>query len=58
MNRFFIFSMQGKKGIWIKLPIELVNLVETVVKVSYSALLYICSIIVFMHCFANFNPPG
>lgn len=28
--------MQGKKGVWIKLPIELVNLVETAVKVVVS----------------------
>lgn len=27
------FHIQGKKGVWIKLPIELVNLVETAVKV-------------------------
>jgi len=26
--------MQGKKGVWIKLPIHLVNLVEALVKVT------------------------
>lgn len=29
--------MQGKRGVWIKLPIQLVNLVETAVKVVISA---------------------
>lgn len=29
-----MFIFQGKKGIWIKLPIELANLVEAVVKVK------------------------
>lgn len=29
-------SVQGKKGIWIKLPIGLVHLVETAVKVVYA----------------------
>lgn len=28
-----LYILQGKKGVWIKLPIELVNLVETAVKV-------------------------
>lgn len=27
--------LQGKRGVWIKMPIELVNLVEAAVKVSY-----------------------
>lgn len=27
--------LQGKKGVWIKLPIEHVNLVEAAVKVDY-----------------------
>lgn len=30
---YSVSSMQGKKGVWIKLPIEHVNLVETAVKV-------------------------
>ncbi|XP_062012042.1 nudix hydrolase 10-like isoform X2 [Rosa rugosa] len=29
------WRLQGKKGVWIKLPIELVNLVETVVKEGF-----------------------
>lgn len=29
------WTLQGKKGIWIKLPIQLVNLVETVVKEGF-----------------------
>lgn len=28
-----LYILQGKKGVWIKVPIELVNLVETAVKV-------------------------
>lgn len=28
-----LYIFQGKKGVWIKLPIELANLVETAVKV-------------------------
>lgn len=31
--------LQGKRGVWIKVPIELVNLVEPAVKVSVFALL-------------------
>lgn len=30
-----ILELQGKRGIWIKLPIELANLVEVVVKVHF-----------------------
>lgn len=30
--------LQGKKGVWIKMPIQLANLVEPAVKVMYSVL--------------------
>lgn len=39
-------SVQGKRGVWIKIPIELVSLVEPAVKVCYySGLLRNCSLV-------------
>jgi hypothetical protein len=33
MFNAFKYVVQGKRGVWIKVPIELVNLVEAAVKV-------------------------
>lgn len=42
--------VQGKRGVWIKLPIELVSLVEPAVKVSYENFSYLLRML-----FANSN---